>query len=267
MRFRAAPLALLLTTELALARPHVRRHFEPTDLELEDPGTSELDLETGFVRSQGPWRMLAPDFELDLGVAPWLELDVDGAYAIEGAPGKPFSFDHAAPDPLWPSVKVGLLDLDDAEATRTYAVGAQLGPKLATFPSRNPLGVEALLLGGVSFGGTRLALNLGGFVDPSPDQDSPAPIGIETGFDWEHDLDAAARYMIGGELSSVVFRSADPAQLQLTFGPSYAATEWLDLSITGLVGFLRGSDRYGVTLGVAPHLPLWKGAQPPPDKP
>jgi len=264
MRYRVAPLALLLMSEVALARPHVRRHFEPTDLELEDPGTTELDLETGFVRSQGPWRLVAPDFELDLGLTPWLELDVDGAYAIEGAPDKPFSFDHAAPDPLWPSLKVGLLDLVDEEQTSTYAVGAQLGPKLAVFPSKQPLGVEGLLLGGVSFGGTRLALNLGGFVDPSPDLDSPHPIGIESGFDWEHDLDAAARYMIGGELSSVVFVSDDPAQLHLTFGPSYAATEWLDLSITGLVGFLPGSDRYGLTLGVAPHLPLWKGRQPAP---
>jgi len=261
---RVAPLALLLVSQVVLARPHVRRHFEPTDLELEDPGTTELDLETGFVRSQGPWRLVAPDFELDLGLTPWLELDLDGAYAIEGAPDKPFSFDHAAPDPLWPSFKVGLLDLVDEEQTSTYAVGAQLGPKLAVFPSKHPLGVEGLLLGGVSFGGTRLALNLGGFVDPSPDPDSPHPIGIESGLDWEHDLDAAARYMIGGELSSVVFVSNDPAQLQLTFGPSYAATAWLDLSITGLVGFLPGSDRYGLTLGVAPHLPLWKGQQPAP---
>lgn len=261
MRLRAAPLALLLLTNVALARPHVRRHFEPTDLELEDPGTTELDLETGLVRSQGPWRVPAPDFELDLGVAPWLELDVDGAYALEGAPDKPFSFDHAAPDPLWPSVKVGLLDLVDDENSRTYAIGAQLGPKLAMFPSRTPLGIEGLLLGGVSFGGTRLVLNLGGFVDPSPDPESPQPVGVETGFDWEHDLDAAGRYMIGGELASVVFKTNDPAQLQLTFGPTYGATEWLDLSITGLVGFLPGSDRYGLTFGVAPHLPLWRKPQ------
>ena len=264
MRFRAAPLALLLVTQVALGRPHVRRHFEPTDLELEDPGTTELDLETGFVRSQGPWRMVAPDFELDLGLAPWLELDVDGAYAIEGAPGKPFSFDHAAPDPLWPSLKVGLLDVADEEQTRTYALGAQLGPKLAVFPSKHPLGVEGLLLAGVGFGGTKLALNLGGFVDPSPDRASPHPIGIESGVDWEQDLDKAGRYSLGAELSSVVFVSDDPAQLQASFGPSYAATDWLDLSLTGLVGFLPGSDRYGLTLGVAPHFPLWKSPQPPP---
>jgi hypothetical protein len=264
VRSRAAAFALLLVTHVALARPHVRRHFEPTDLELEDPGTTELDLETGFVRSQGPWRLVAPDFELDLGLAPWLELDVDGAYAIEGAPGKPFSFDHSAPDPLWPSLKVGALDLVDENQSSTYAVGLQLGPKLATFPSKHRIGVEGLILGGVSFGGTRLALNLGGFLDPAPDTTSPRPIGIESGFDWEHDLDKAGTYMIGGELSSVVFVSNDPAQLQLTFGPSYGVTDWLDLSITGLVGFLPGSDRYGLTLGFAPHLPLWKSQQPAP---
>jgi hypothetical protein len=256
-------LLLVALPGVALGRPHVRRHFEPTDLELEDPGTTELDLETGFVRSQGPWRMVAPDFELDLGLEHWLEIDIDGAYAIEGAPDKPFSFDHSAPDPLWPSAKVGLIDIVDEEQSRTYAAGVQLGPKLALFPSSHRIGVEGLLLGGVSFGGTRMALNLGGFADPSPDTSSPRPIGIESGFDWEHDIGDAARYTIGGELSSVVFISDDPAQLQLTFGPSYAATEWLDLSITGLVGFLPGSDRYGLTFGVAPHLPLWKSQKPP----
>src|SRR5260221_7205267 len=150
MRLRVEPWALLLVTHVALGRP-VRRHFEPTDLELEAPGSTELDLQFGVVRSQDPWRVVAPDFELDLGLTQWLELDVDGAYAVEGAPGKPFSFDHAAPDPLWPSLKLGILDIADEEAACMYAFGAQLGPKLPTYPGSRGVGAEGLLLAGLAF--------------------------------------------------------------------------------------------------------------------
>jgi hypothetical protein len=257
MRLRLAPCAVLLCAQAALARPHVRRHFEPTDLQFETPGTTELDVEFGSVHGQDAWRIVAPDFELDLGLTPWLEIDVDGAYAVEGAPGKPYTFDHAAPDPLWPSFKLGLVDWEDKRMKRTYGLGLQFGPKLPTFSGGDGVGVEGLLLGGLALGGTRLALNMGGFADPAPDGKSPRPVGIENGIDWEQDLDKDGTYALGGELSSVVFFSSDPAQLQATFGGTYAATAWLDLSMTGLMGFLPGSDRYGLMLGFAPHLALW----------
>jgi hypothetical protein len=257
--------AFLLLTRAACARPHVRKHFEPTDLELEDPGTVELDLETGFMRSQDPWRFIAPDFELDLGLTEWLELDLDGAYALEGAPGKKFSFDHEAIDPLWPSLKAGLVDIVDKRMARTYALGAQLGPKLPTFSGGRGVGVEGLLLAGVDFGLDQFAVNLGGFLDPAPEPGAARPIAVEAGIDWERDLDSAGRYSLAGEVSGVVFFSDDAAQLQATFGGGYAATSWLDLSLTGLVGFLPGSDRYGFLFGFAPHVPLWKPAPDAPD--
>jgi hypothetical protein len=257
MTMRVAPLLALLVAQPAFARPHVRRHFEPTDLELEAPGTAELDFETGFVRGQDPWRLVAPDFELDLGLTQWLELDLDGAYAIEGAPGKPFSFDHSAPDPLWPSFKAGVVDLVDEETSRTYALGAQLGPKLPTFPGGHGVGVEGLLLGGVGMGRTTFSFNLGGFVDPAPDRDSPRPIGIETGITWDQDLDAAGHYSISTDLSGVVFVSSDPTQLQAACGPVVEATSWLDLSLTGVFGILPGGDRYGALLGFSPHFGVW----------
>lgn len=250
--------AALLTATHANARPHARRHFEPTDLELETPGTTELDLELGIVRSRGPWRVVAPDFSLDLGVSDWLELDVDGAYAIEGANDEPFSFDHSAPDPLWTSVKLGLFDAVDEELQQTYAVGAQLGPRLPIWGAGHGVGAEALLLGGVDFGATRLALNVGGFVDPALTRGGRRPIGVQSGVDWERDLDARGRYSLGAELASVVFTSREPAQLQASFGPSYAPSRWLSLSLTALLGFTQGSDRYGLLVGVAPRLPCWR---------
>src|SRR3954468_1791496 len=79
----------------------VRPLFEPTDLELEDSGTVEADLQLGVVRGEEASRLVFPDLELDVGVTRDLEIDLDGAYAIEAAPGGSFSFDRAAPDSLW----------------------------------------------------------------------------------------------------------------------------------------------------------------------
>lgn len=250
-----AALVSLLMTGVCHARTHVRRHFEPTDLEFERSGTTELDLETGFFRSDDTWRLVAPDFELDLGLTNWLELGVDGAFSIEGAPGRPFSFDHVAPDPLWPALKLGLLGAIDDEG-RSYAIGAQVGPKLAT-AAMHGVGFEGLLLAGAHAGRSDALLNFGGFTDPAPDGGS-RPIGFETSLAWSQDLDASGTYSLNCGLSAVVFTSADTAQLQATFGPTYSASEWLDVSVTALVGFLSGGDRFGVSLGVAPHLPIWK---------
>lgn len=253
--------ALLAVAGVSQARPHVRKHFEPTDLEFEEPGTTELDLETGFVRGPDAWRLVAPDFELDIGITRWLELGVDGAYALEGTPGESFTFDHSAPDPLWPAAKLGFLDIDDNEAGRSYALGTQIGPKLPTFPSGHGLGFEGVLLAGARLGRSDFGFNLGGFVDPAP-ADGSRPAGIESSLARDHDLDANGTWSVGGELAGVVFTSNDPSQLQVAFGPSLAASEWLDLSLTGMLGFVPGGDRYGMVFGFAPHLPIWK-TQPP----
>jgi hypothetical protein len=250
-------LASLIATS-ALGRPHLRRHFEPTDLELQEPGVTELDTEVGLIRGQSAWRVVAPDFELDLGLARWLELDLDGAFAIEGAADRPFSFDHTAPDPLWPSLKVGALDLLDDGSRSTFAFGAQAGPKLPTLPGSHGVGAEALLLGGVKLGRTELVLNVGGFVDPAPTRASQRVTGLESGVTWAQDLDRLGRYSLNTDLSAVLFPSGDPSQVQATFGPAVQATEWLDLSLTTLVGFTAGSDRYGMLLGFSPHARVWK---------
>src|SRR4051812_3910283 len=91
----------------ALARRGVRPLFEPTDLELETTGTVEIDVQVGAIQSRGPARAVVPDVEIDVGLLPNLELDLDGAYAIQGPAGAPFSFDYPAPDGLWVAAKIG----------------------------------------------------------------------------------------------------------------------------------------------------------------
>jgi hypothetical protein len=236
----------------------VRPLFEPTDLELEDAGVVDIDLQIGAVRSRGPWRAVLPDFELDLGILPNLELDVDGAYAIEGPSTGPFSFDHAKPDSLWPSVKLGLFDQHDKVARRAWALGVQVGPKIPVATASHGVGAESLLLIGRFVNRMHTVLNVGGFVDPSPDATSGRPVGIELGLDLDLDLDDINRFSLTGELSSVTFLSSDPNQLLATAGFTWTVVPALDLSIVGLWGFLAGSDRYGALLGVSPKFHLFR---------
>lgn len=265
-------------TALGAGRPAAGRTtrplFEPTDLELEDAGVVEADLQMGAIRGQGPWRAVLPDLELDVGLLPWLELDLDGAYAIEGPSTGPFSFDHAAPDSLWPCAKIGLYGAHDGGAGRGVAIGVQVGPKLPVASGAHGIGVESLLLVGGAIHHFHAVLNAGGFVEPAPAAGAGRPAGIEVGLDIEQGLDAAERYSLTAELSGVRFVSDDPHQLLATAGFTWSVLETLDLSVTGLWGFLNGSDKYGLLLGVSPKFRMFgsgksatSGDQHPPEPP
>jgi hypothetical protein len=250
----AALLAAMFAASPAWARRGIRPLFEPTDLELEKTGVVDIDVQVGAVRSQGPWRVVVPDFEVDVGILPNLELDIDGAYAIEGPPEGPFSFDHAAPDSLWVGAKIGIFDWSDDDAKSSWAMGLQIGPKVPVSRGSHGVGGEALLLIGHAFNRTHLVLNAGAFADPFPDPTSKRPIGVELGLDLDQDLDKAGRFSLTGEVSGVRFVSSDPPQLLATTGITFSATESLDLSVVVLVGFLEGSDRYGALLGISPKI-------------
>ena len=259
-RTRAVLLAacgvLVASTSTVNART-LRPLFEPTDLEMEPTGLLDIDIQLGAIRSPGPWRVVMPDFELDFGLLPNLELDLDGAYAVEGPSTGPFSFDHAAPDSLWPSLKLGLYDEHDGVTQRAWALGLQAGPKIPVAPGSHGIGVEGLVLVGYLLGPLHTVLNLGAFADPAPDASSGRPLGIEAGLDFELDLDNVNRFSLTGEVSGVRFVSDDPQQLLATAGLKWAASRSLDLSIVGLWGFLAGSDRYGALLGISPKFRLF----------
>jgi hypothetical protein len=235
----------------------MRPLFEPTDLEMEPTGMLDIDVQIGGIRSPGPWRVVVPDFEIDVGILPNLEFDLDGAYAVEGPSKGPFSFDHAAPDSLWPSFKLGILDHSDHIAGRAWAVGTQVGPKIPVAPGAHGLGVEGLLLTGFVTGRLHSVVNLGAFVDPAPDAGASRPKGVEAGLDIVLDLDKLGRFSFTGELSGVHFLSDDPNQLLATAGLTWAAGQYLDVSVVSLWGFLAGSDRYGALVGFSPKLRLF----------
>src|ERR1051325_5558745 len=111
------PLVWVVGIGHASAAKHPR--FEPTDLEVEHPGVAEVDLQMGPVRGTDDWRVVAPDFELDLGLTDAIELDLDGAYAFT-----------TGADNLWPSIRVALGDWHNRSTDRAWAIGVQAGPKI-----------------------------------------------------------------------------------------------------------------------------------------
>jgi hypothetical protein len=256
---RAPGFALVLAAGLIATTAHARRRplFEPTDLELEDPGIVELDLQYGALRSDSPWRVVVPDVEIDVGLARNVEFDIDGAYAIAGRDDGSLTPDHVAPDNLWVSTKIGLYDNHDDDDQTAWAMGAQLGPKLPVAPDAHGIGYEGLFLVGRTWGETHLVLNLGGFVDPGLQISPPRPVGLQAGLDLDLDLGWSDLSMTA-ELAGVAYLSDDPNELYATAGITWAESKQLDFSVVGLAGFLSGGDRVGFLVGVSPKFALWR---------
>jgi hypothetical protein len=250
--------ALMVTVDPRSARARQRHRFEPTDLEMEDSGLTEVDVQVGMVRGDGPWRTVVPDVELDVGLTPNVELDVDGAYAVEGPDDGQFALDHPAPENVWIAVKLGLYDTrEDDSDTTAWAIGAQLGPKLPVANDAHGIGYEALVIAGYRWRESHVVLNLGGLIDPGLQVSSQRPEAVEGGLDVDVQF-GRSPWSVTAELAGAHFFSADSDQLNGTAGLTFAASEMLDLSLVGLVGFLKGGDRGGVLLGISPKFALWK---------
>lgn len=247
----AATIAFATTSS---ARP-TRPRFEPTDLELERPGTAELDVQLGVSRGTGSSgnRLILPDFEFDLGLFPNVELDIDGAFSID-------RFDQrtraSAGEALWTAMKLGLFDTRDGDHGTAVAGGLQLGPRVPTIDAHG-IGYGALGLLGVTTGRAHVAFNCGGIIDPRRDGASSQSKGLVAGVDLELDTDARGTWSLISELATAHYLSDDPDELTATFGASVAATGAFDLSAITLVGFLPGQDRVAVLLGVSPKFSLW----------
>lgn len=253
-----ASLVLVLPPATAQGRRHPQ--FEPTDLELEAPGTTELDLQFGVVKGADAHRLVTPDFELDLGLLDNLELDVDGTESIKGAAnGHPQFLDHNSFENLWVSLKVGLYDQHiydskDEDGKDGWAVGFQVGPKLPTGVNDHGLGVEGLLLLGRAVGPVHLVLGLGGLIDPHLTA-MGRPYGLESGLDVQYAV--TDTWALLGEVAGSMFGSDDPRQLGGSLGVQFSPGDALDLSIVAAYGLLDGNDPYGIFFGLSPKAALW----------
>jgi hypothetical protein len=251
---RAALVACLLATTSSAWAAAQRRHFEPDDLELENPGTLDIDLQVGPLRgdSDGKNRIFLPDFELGLGLLPNVQLEVDGTFSLDEFDGV---HRHITGDPLWIATKLGIFDQLD-EHGNAWAVGLELGPRVPTLDTAG-VGYGAVGLFGFSHHGFHLVLNAGGLLDPGATLHAEHPRSLVAGLDLNADLDAKGTWSIQSELGGVYYFSPDPHELSFTVGATYAVTPKLDVSATALVGFLPGTDHAGILLGASPQIDLW----------
>jgi hypothetical protein len=225
--------------------------FEPTDLDLEDPLTLELDLQFGVLKRDGEpdLRVFVPDFELDFGLTSRVELDVDGALSLDRQSGR-FTF---AGDNLWVSTKLGFYaDIDPWDPDRAWALGAQLGPRLPTAPHSVGSGFGAVLLGARMAPPWHFILNLGSVLEPVDRTETLRSFAVVGGVDLDYDLDVENRWSLLAELGAGYSFGPDPHDVHTTLGLDWNATSRLDLSLVGFYGFVRGGDRAGLFLGVTP---------------
>ncbi|MBI5534041.1 MAG: hypothetical protein HY898_15070 [Deltaproteobacteria bacterium] len=252
----SAAVAALSPAAAQAASP--RPLFEPTDLELEDPGTFQLDTQLGVLRAMDSTKTVLPDLELDIGLSRNVELDLDGQYAIEGPSSRGFDWSRPGPDNLWLASKIGLLDWRDSARNRAWALGMQMGPKIPFARDTKGAGFEGLVLFGRSWGDAHVVLNLGALIDPGLEVSRGRPAGIEGGVDVSLPIGGRTALTFLGEVGGVKFVSRDPHQLHVTAGLSWAATKSTDVSLIGLKGLLSGGDRYGALLGLAQKFSLFE---------
>ncbi|HEX2674620.1 MAG TPA: hypothetical protein VHM25_27275, partial [Polyangiaceae bacterium] len=167
---------LLLTAHSASAAPR-RRHFEPDDLELEEPGILDFDLQVGPVwgSSASGNHVLMPDFEIGLGLTRNLELDISGTFILDREGGRR----HVTGDALWIAAKLGVFDTRDGDGN-AWAFGLELGPRLPTFDAGG-VGYGALGLLGYTRGRLALVLNAGSLIDPGASLSEEHPTSLVFG--------------------------------------------------------------------------------------
>ncbi len=255
-RFTAIAVALSVCSGAAPASARARRpRFEPTDLELEDTGVLELDMQAGPALGNGGTgrRLVVPDLELDVGLLPNVEFDVDAALALDHVDGKHPTLDSES---IWTSMKLGLTDAHPSKSGWAVATGLQLGPRLATIGTKG-LGYAALGLLGVSKDPVHLVGNFGVIVDPGPQiTRGQAKSGV-AGIAADVDLDSRDAWSIVGALATALYWSDDPDELSASMGVAYNVVPSLEVSTTVVVGFLSGGDRGALLLGLSPKRDLW----------
>jgi len=239
----------------AEARP-TRPRFEPTDLELEDTGVAEFDLQIGPAYGDGPGghRMLLPDFEFDLGLLPNVELDIDGAFSVDhyDEPSRAL-----ASESLWTCVKLGVWDSrEDGRGPNAYAIGLQLGPRIPILDTHG-IGYGALGLFGMARERYHLVLNLGFIVEPGDTVRTGRPTSFVGGLDADVAIDRRGAWSLLGEIGGAYYTTRDPNDITATLGVAWHVGDMLDLSAIVLGGAFSGADRVAVLFGASPKIALW----------
>jgi hypothetical protein len=209
----------------------------------------ESNLQVGLLHDAVGNRWLVPEFDIDVGLAPNVEVGLDGTWSYQD----PF---NRAPDVVWALSKIMVLNEHDAVHDTAWAGGLVFGPKLPIGPGVTGCGYELLLLAGRSVGLTRFSLNAGGVIDPALDPTRRRPVAILGGVDASFPIDVHGRLSLDGDLSGAAFLSGQPHELHTTMALVWHPSQNLQFSMSGLLGFLKGGDQYGAFFGVTVRLAL-----------
>ncbi|MEA2750779.1 MAG: hypothetical protein QOI41_4922 [Myxococcales bacterium] len=239
---------VLIVATATVARAEGRRRFEPTDLRLQPAGVVEIDLQGGPVTGEDGTRAFAPDFETSIGIGSHVELEIDGTFGFDDS-AKPIFLDNTLV-----AVRIAMFDEPDEPGSKAaWSGGIQAGPRLPTLPQRRLLGFEGLAIVGRSTGRMHVFFQAGSIVDPLEPVPGRSrlqrPVGIESGVNFDLDLDEAGVWSLTGEVGAIKYLSPQLDQLHIAGGPQLQVTPWLDVSLVGLVGLLPGGDRLGLFLG------------------
>lgn len=259
--FAASLLFSLFVATSRAGAATVARRFEPTDLELENPGTVELDMQFGATSgtraepsSNRSGRFFAPDYEIDIGLSSRFELDIDGAFAF--APLRDGTTKLVVGEPLWTSMKIGVLDLRNLGPAHAAAFGFQVGPRLPLGTDLRGIGFEVLTLTGIELETVHFVVNAGALLDPASADTRERPVAAVGGIDMAVDLEPTKHWSFAGELGGGYYFGGAPHQLTATGGVAYD-TGTMQWSLSTLITLVGPDDRVGLLLGFAPKLRLF----------
>lgn len=256
MSLRWTLLAWLAVLAMPAQASTRRPVFEPEDLEMEHAGVIDLDVSAGVGHDGQSNRLVAPDFEFDVGLGWRTELDIDGTYSWV-TPGRTLYRPAAlAVDNLWVALKHELwTDRDEGvRAERAMTFGLQHGVRVPLVRESAGLGYEALALLGLVAPGRMVVCNFGAFVEPKVVALNARPWGLLAGVAVKQDLDARGRWQFMGSLAATAFGLDGTAEAVAAAGLNRVFGDPVEVYVQGMYGWLAGGQGYGVVVGVSPRL-------------
>ena len=254
----ALVLACALHPAAARARRNHRARFEPTDLEMANPGELDIDIETGLLRDGSSWRLYAPDVELDLGLTRDVELDLDGSFALASPGTEALTPLTPSPDNLWLSLKVGLIGNRHRREREAWGLGFQAGPRIAVAPGFEGLGAEVMVLVARHERRLHLAASVGGYIEPRNPATASTQRAAIAALDLTVELDASSTWLLHAELYGVLANDSDAHEAGVSAGLEWAVSPSLSVSSTVVAGWSNGGPSAGLLLGFSPSFQLWR---------
>jgi hypothetical protein len=212
----------------------------------------EIDHQLGafYADDRDGSRATVPDGSIDLGVFPWLEIDLDYAFSVT-------HLDSGEPrwvgEPLWLAAQVGALEARDDAGEQRFGVGLQAGPRLPSVGTPAGMGFGALALVGVGIHQLQLSANLGAFFDRGQ------PAALLSGINAQYAL--GSRWTALADIAAAYYAGPVPAQLIVDLGAAYKLSEQLLLSFLLLGGPAFHGDRVGALLGATYAMQAWGQAR------